>query len=61
MPVSGLDLPEHQLEQRRLARAVLADEADAVAGLEAEERLAQDLGVLEAHVDVVQPDQAHQV
>ena len=51
--------PEHQLEERRLARAVLADEPDAVAPPQLEERLAQHRSPVELHAHVVQADQAH--
>ena len=59
VPVSGVTWSEDQLEDGRLAGTVLADQAHPVPGFEAEERLTEDLGVVEAHADVVQPDQAH--
>ena len=52
-------LVEDQLEDGGLAGAVLADQAHPVPRFEAEERLPEDLGVVEAHADVLQPDQAH--
>jgi hypothetical protein len=51
--------PEHQLEEGRLARAVLADESDAVAPPQLEERLPQNGSPVELHAHVVQADQAH--
>ena len=53
------DLVEDQLQDGGLAGSVLADQAHPVARFQPEERLAEDLGVLEADADVVQPDQAH--
>ncbi len=52
-------LVQDQLEDGGLAGAVLADQAHPVPGLEPEEGFPENLGVVEAHADVVQPDQAH--
>ena len=54
-----LSPPEHQLEERRLARAVLADQPDAIAPPQLEKRLSQHRSPVELHAHVVQADQAH--
>ena len=59
VPASGETWSRMSLRMVVLPGAVLADQADPVPGLKAEERLAEDLGVVEADADVVQPDQAH--
>ena len=59
LAVVDLLLAGDDLEQRRLARAVRADQADAVAVAEAQRRGVEDHSIAEEQRDVVEDDQAH--
>jgi hypothetical protein len=55
----GRDLAEDDAQEGGLAGTVAADEADALAGGEAEVHVAEDRPVVVPHRDVLQQDQAH--
>ena len=54
-PAVRLALVEQRLEQRRLPRAVRADERDVLAALERERRLAQQLALADLHRERLRP------